>query len=168
MNELNAASDAGEQGLTQREAAAKLGKSVGWVNRKISDGFIQLLPNGRVDPAGLTKTVPSRPSSSGPAVSAAGKTSAASRAERDAIAAKMLGLDYAERVGAVTATSEVEAAQTTIARAFRDGLLALPAQLAPSLINMTDARPIEHALRRAFTTFLSGQVDALHDESPPA
>jgi hypothetical protein len=165
MNTLNAAS---EQGLTQREAAKLLDVSLGTINRRVRDGDLHLLPNGRIDPAGLSPT--GRLANSiavGAPRNTSGRTASQARAERDQILARMSGLDYAERVGQLASTAEVEAAQTTIARQFRDGLLALPAQIAPALINIPDPRQIEAELRRRFTQFLTNQAAALDDESAP-
>lgn len=164
LNDVNTLFAPDEQGLTQREAATRLKKSLGWVNRLVADGTLTKLPNGRIDPASLPAAAGARSAPAATARNTAGQTSAEARAERDHITARMAALDYAQRVGQVTAVADVEAAQTTIARQFRDGLLALPALLAPSLINIGEPRAIEHALRRAFIDFLTGQVAAINDE----
>lgn len=167
MNGLNMPSDVAEHGLTQREAAARLKVSLGTINRRVRDGDLPLLPNGRIDPAILRPDLLTQPPSPSAPRNSVGRTASQARAERDQIAARMAGLDYAQRVGQLTATADVEAEQTTIARRFRDALLALPAQLAPSLINLPDPRQIEAALRRHLTQFLAGQADALNDEPAP-
>lgn len=156
-----------EHGLTQREAATRLGVSLGTINRRVRDGDLATLPNGRIDPASLRPDLLTAPTPPSAPRNSVGRTASQARAERDQVLARMAGLDYAERVGQLTATADVEAAQTTIARQFRDGLLSLPAQLAPSLINLPDPRQIEVALRRAFIQFLAGQADALNDEPAP-
>ncbi|WP_372918687.1 hypothetical protein [Sandarakinorhabdus sp.] len=161
LNTMNTLSNNVEDGLTQRAASTLLGISVGTVNRRVRDGDIALLPNGRIDPASLTPSLPSAPRN------VVGRTASQARAERDHIAARMAALDYAQRVGQLTATAEVDAEQMTIARGFRDTLLSLPAQIAPGLINMPDPRQIEATLRRHINQFLVGQAAALHDKSPP-
>lgn len=155
-----------EQGLTQRETAARTGASVGTVNRRIRDGVYSLLPNGRVDPASLTFAHTSSPIE--PPRGAKGRTASAARATRDELSAELLALDLAERTGQLTSVAAVEAAQFETARRLRDALLALPSHLAPALINQPDPRQIETLLRRALTDFLTGQATALHDEPSPA
>jgi len=168
MNLLNMPNSETEHGLTQREAAARLKVSVGTINRRVRDGDLALLPNGRIDAAGLSDTSNiAAEIAHGAPRNSIGRTASQARAERDQVLARMAGLDYAERVGQLAATADVEAEQTTIARRFRDGLLSIPAHLAPSLINLPDPRQIETALRRAFTQFLDGQAAALHDEPAP-
>jgi transcriptional regulator with XRE-family HTH domain len=168
VNALNMPNATAEHGLTQREAATRLGVSLGTINRRVRDGDLATLPNGRIDPAGLgpSSTLIAEIARGAPRNSI-GRTASQARAERDQVLARMAGLDYAERVGQLTATADVEAEQTTIARRFRDALLSLPAQLAPSLINLPDPRQIETALRRHLTRFLDAQAAALHDEPPP-
>lgn len=157
-----------EQGLTQREAALRLNVSVGTINRRVRDGDLRLLQSGRIDPASLTPSLLAPPPATvTPARGARGRTASEARATRDELSAELLALDLAERTGQVTSIAAVEAAQFETARRLRDALLALPAQLAPSLINQPDPRQIEAHLRRAFTDFLTGQATALHDEPSP-
>lgn len=169
MNAVNAPTEADEQGLTQREVATLLKLSLGKVNRLVRDGDLDLLPNGRVSQASVDRYRAGGAASPPPAPrNTAGRTASQAKADKDGYDAKLKALDYAERVGAITPTAEVEAAQTTLARHLRDGLLALPAQVAPSLINIPDPRHIEATLRRHINQFLAGQATALHDGPSPA
>lgn len=170
MNAVNSDPDAGEQGLTQRETRARLGCSLGKVNRLVQDRELDLLPNGRVSEASVEAYLSRQPASVPPPPprNTAGATAAAARAELQGTVAKLRGLDYAERVGQLTATADVDAAHTTLARTLRDALLALPAELAPALINIPESRQVEATLRRALTQFLAGQAAALHAEPAPA
>lgn len=143
--------DAPVQGLTQRQAAEQLGKSLGWVNRLVRDGVLELLPSGRIDPASIEKghNAAALPVAEGPARSAKGRTLADVKLQREEWTAKEAALDYHERVGLLVHRSQVEAEQVDIARRVRDEMLGVPATVAPHLVGLTDQRVIESRVRQA-------------------
>lgn len=152
-------------GLTQRQAAEKIGKSVGWINRLVKEGRVPLLDNGKIDPEGLA-TVVITPVSTGP-VRANGGTLVEARTEREQYAAKDAALNYYTRIHALTPTAEVEAQNFEQARAFRDAMLGIPASVAPQLVGLTDQRVIEFRVRAAITKALGKLAAGTDDPDTP-
>ena len=168
MNALNMASATSEQGLTQREASTRLGVSVGTINARVKSGDLRLLPNGRIDPASLSDQLPLTSGAAPPPRTSKGRTASQGRALREEITAEIAALDLAERTREVVSVAAVQAEQFEMARRLRDALLALPARLAPSLINLPEPRQIEIALDRALKDALTAQAATVHDELSPS
>lgn len=155
------------EGLTQRQAAERIGKSQPWISRMVQAGELRLLPGGRIDPQSLvTIDTSSRKRSAGPVRSSGGLTLVQARLEREKWNGRQAALDYHERVRNLVAMKDVEAAQIDVARRVRERFLGVAARVAPDIVGLGDARIIESRLRRVLLDELRELTEM--GELPPA
>jgi hypothetical protein len=162
--------------LSIRAYAQHRGVSHVAVMKAIKSGRITPLPDGTIDPvkadrewdantlpaqkkaasqpAGQAGAEPARPATTAPPYSV-------SRAQREAINARLAKLDLDERTGKLVSADEVRVAVFTVARQVRDRLQQIPRSLAPEIVATVVADPDPRAVETLLDDAIRGALEEL-------
>ena len=146
--------------------------------KAIKTGRITPLPDGRIDPVKADREweANTQPTQKQAATASAAQPAMApeparaattappysvSRAQREAINARMAKLDLDERTGKLVSADEVRVAVFTIARQVRDRLQQIPRTLAPEIVATVVADPDPRAVEMLLDDAIRGALEEL-------
>lgn len=142
--------------VTMAEWARRKGVSRQAVHKRIRNGGLSTLPNGKLDPEvaerewSVTRDPAAPPAH--PAVPAPPGTSssigvlAQARSASALVTAKLKQIDLEERVGTLVRVDEIEGRWFELARALQTRMLTIPSRLADLLAPITDSHEVRRVL----------------------
>ncbi len=132
--------------LSQRAYAAHRGVTHKAVQKAITTGRIDVLPDGRIDSdvadqqwASNTREFAPPPGQEDDGSSFGASQYTKARAVREHYQARLAKLEYEEKVGSLVSKDEVQIATYNMTRQFRDAMLNIPDRIAAMLAAESDA-----------------------------